>query len=212
MAPIAQPGKSRKARKPKRLPQMLAEEETRRLMAQPNLGCPTGLRDRCLLQLMHRCGMRISEACAIRLGDVDWDSGRIRVIGKGDKERVAYADQRTLALLERWRDERARHTRTRKSEAPLFVNVRTGVRGEAVSVDAVYKMVVRRMLRVGIDRKKAHPHTLRHTFASDMLAHGRTLEEIRKLMGHTSIRTTEIYLHASDPRLAEALQAIDWGY
>lgn len=202
----------RKPRKPQRLPKFLTAEETRRLMGQPNMAVPTGLRDRCLMQLMHRCGLRISEACGVRLGDVDWAKGHIRVIGKGDKERVVYGDPQTLALLERWRTERGRHTRTRKDDAPLFVNVRTGVRGEQVSVDAIYKMVVRRMLRVGIAREKAHPHVLRHTHASDLLASGRTLQEIRELMGHASIRSTEIYLHASNTRLAEAMQTIDWGY
>jgi site-specific recombinase XerD len=181
-------------------------------MGQPNLSCPTGLRDRALLQLMHRCGLRISEACAVRLGDLNRENGHLRIIGKGNKERTVYADPATLALLERWHSERGRFTRTRKADAPLFVNVRTGVRGGQVTVDAIEKMVRRRMLDVGIARENAHAHTLRHTFASDMLAHGRTLAEIQKLMGHSSIRTTAIYLHATDPRLAAEVQAIDWGY
>lgn len=201
-----------RARKPKRLPKMLTQQETRALMAQPNLSCPTGLRDRALLQLMHRCGLRISEACAIRLGDVNWGNGHIRVIGKGDKERTVYADPGTIGLLERWLAERGRHSRARKHDAPLFVNVRTGVRGRRVTTDAIEKMVRRRMLRVGISLEKAHPHVLRHTFASDALAAGRNIEQLRKLLGHSSIRTTEIYLHASDPVLAEEMQSIDWGY
>lgn len=181
-------------------------------MSLPNLRCATGLRDRALLQIMHRCGLRIGEACSVRLGDVNWETGHIRVIGKGDKERTVYADPQTLALLDRWREERSRHTRRRRDDAPLFVSVRSNVRGKPVTVDSVEKMVHRRMLNAGIVKEKAHAHALRHTHASDLLARGRSLEEIRKLLGHTSIRTTEIYLHASDPVLAEAVQAIEWGY
>lgn len=207
-----QTGRRRGKRKPKRLPKMLSRDEVRALMAQPNLTCPTGLRDRALVQLMHRCGLRISEACSVRLGDVNWSSGDIRVIGKGDKERTVYADPGTLALLDRWVQERGRHTRTRRDDAPMFVNVRTGVRGQRVTTDAIEKMVRRRMLHAGIPREKAHPHVLRHTFASELLAAGRSLEELRELLGHSSIRTTEIYLHASHPVLREAMRSIDWGY
>lgn len=199
-------------RKPQRLPKMLTRDEVRALMAQPNLRCPTGLRDRVLLQLMHRCGLRISEACAVRLGDVNWARGDIRVIGKGDKERTVYADAQTLGLLERWLQERGRHTRTRREDAPMFVSVRTGVRGRQVTTDSIEKMVRRRMLDVGIPREKAHPHCLRHTFASDLLAAGRSIEELRELLGHASVRTTQVYLHASHPVLREAMQSIDWGY
>lgn len=199
-------------RKPKRLPQMLTREEVKALMAQPNLRAPTGLRDRALLQLMHRCGLRIAEACALRLGDIDWDSGRVRVIGKGDKERTVYADPGTLAILERWMAERGRFSRTRRPDAPMFVSVRDGVRGRGVTTDSIEKMVKRRMTVVGVAPEKRHAHCLRHTFASDLLAAGRSLEELRKLLGHSSLRTTEIYVHASDPVLAEAMQRIDWGY
>lgn len=191
---------------------MLTRAELQALMAQPNLSCPTGLRDRALLQLLHRCGLRISEACGLKLGQVNWENGHIRVIGKGDKERTVYADRATRALLERWIQERGRHTRARRDDAPIFVNVRTGVRGRQVTTDSIEKMVKRRMLHVGIAPAKAHAHCLRHTFASDALAAGRSLEQLRKLLGHSSIRTTEIYVHADDHVLAGEMQEIDWGY
>lgn len=209
-------------RKPRRLPKTLTASEVKALMATPNLKAPTGLRDRCIMQLMHRCGLRIREACGVRLGDVDWETGSIRVIAetaKGKKERTVYMDPATLELLKRWREVRARFTRTRKDDAPLFVSVRRGACDEhgatpnlQVTTDSIYKSIRRRMLKAGIADETAHPHTLRHTFATDSLGHGVSLVKLQQLMGHASLDTTRIYLHVNDPELAAEMQAIDWGY
>jgi len=205
-------------RKGRRLPGVLTAAEVKKLMSTPNMRVPTGFRDRCIMQLMYRCGLRIHEACGVRLGDVDWETGNIRVTGKGKKERTVYADAATLDLLTRWLQMRGRYSRTRKDDAPLFISIRRGAcsrHGElpnlGVTTDSTYKSIRRRMLKAGIDTKKAHPHTLRHTFATDCLGHGVSILKLQQLMGHASIETTSIYLHVNDPELAAEMRAIDWG-
>jgi integrase/recombinase XerD len=194
---------------------VLTGHEVEALMKTPNLTAPTGFRDRCLMQLMHRCGLRISEACGIQLGDVDWETGHIRVrpeTAKGGKPRTAYADPVTLDLLTRWLDIRGRYSRTRKKDAPLFISIRQATKGREVTTSSIYKSIRRRMLKAGIADKTAHPHTLRHTFATDSLGHGVSIVKLQQLLGHASIETTSIYLHVNDPELAAEMKAIDWGY
>jgi integrase/recombinase XerD len=209
-------------RKARRLPGVLTAAEVKKLMSTPNMRVPTGFRDRCIMQLMHRCGLRIREACGVRLGDVDWETGFIRVIAetaKGRRERTVYADPATLELLTRWLEMRGRYSRTRKDDAPLFISIRRGACSEAgdvpnlgVTTSSVYKSIRRRMLKAGIADETAHPHTLRHTFATDSLGHGVSIVKLQQLMGHASITTTTIYLHVNDPELAAEMKAIHWNY
>lgn len=186
------------ARRP--LPMTLTAAEAELLMAMPNLAVPTGLRDRCVLELMHRCGLRVTETCELHLRDVDWRAGEIRLrpeITKGGREAVAYLDEPTLALLERWKIARRPYG---AGKPHLFVCVRAEHRGQPLTRRAVYRMVRRRAQKAGIGRP-VWPHMLRHSFATALLSDGFNIAEVQKLMRHTDIRTTAIYLEVRDEQL-----------
>jgi integrase/recombinase XerD len=184
----------------------LTAAEAELLMAMPNLAVPTGLRDRCVLELMHRCGLRVTETCELHLRDVDWRAGEIRLrpeITKGHREAVAYLDHPTLELLERWKVARRPYGSTRPQ---LFVCVRGDQRGDPLTRRGVYKMVRRRAAKAGIDRP-VWPHMLRHSYATELLGEGFNIAEVQKLMRHTDIRTTSIYLEVRDGQLRDKVRA-----
>ncbi len=192
--------------RPRRLPKTLTAAEASALMAMPNLACPTGLRDRCVLELMHRAGLRVTETCELHLRDVDWTAGEIRLrpeITKGAREAVVYLDDGTLALLERWKIARRPYGAGRPH---LFVCVRGAQRGHPLTRRAVYRMVRRRALKAGIDRP-VWPHMLRHSYATDLLGEGTfSIVEVQKLMRHSDLRTTSLYLEVRDEQLREKVR------
>ena len=182
------------------LPKTLTAEQLERLLAAPNLSVPTGLRDRCVMELMARCGLRVSECCGLHLRDVDWREGEIRLraeVAKNGREAVLYMDEPTQRLLERWKDARRQFAAGRPH---LFVCVRGAQRGDPLTRHGVYKMVRRRAAKVGIEHP-VWPHMLRHTFATGLLARGFTISEVQRLMRHADLRTTAIYLHVRDEDL-----------
>lgn len=189
----------------RKLPKTLSAQEAERLMAMPNLACPTGVRDRSMLELMHRCGLRVSEVCGLHLRDVDWRAGEIRLrpeIAKGGREAVVYLDEQTRHGLERWKQLR----RTYGAGRPhLFVCVRGAQRGDPLTRRGVYKMVRRRAEKAGIDRP-VWPHMLRHSYATELLGEGFNIREVQKLMRHSDIRTTAIYLEVRDEQLREKIR------
>lgn len=184
----------------RKLPKALTTEEKQLLRSAPNLSVPTGLRDRCIIELMLTCGLRVTETCLLNLRDVDWREGEIRLrpeITKGGVEAVAYLDAPTLALLERWKDVR-RHYGAGKPH--LFVAVRSAVRGQPLNRRIVHGMVARRSAKAGIERPVGC-HMLRHTFATDLLGAGFNIAEVQRLMRHAHLETTSIYLHVRDEDL-----------
>lgn len=190
---------------PRNLPQTLTADELDRLLAMPNLDVPTGLRDRCMMELMVRCGLRVSEVCGLHLRDIDWRAAEIRLrpeITKGAKEAVAYLDDPTLALLERWKPVRRQYAPGRPH---LFVCIRGPQRGEPVDRRRVWEMMQRRAAKAGID-KHVWNHMMRHTFATNSLGDGFTIREVQRLMRHSDLRTTAIYLEVREPELKEKVR------
>lgn len=166
--------------------------ELEQLLAMPNLDTPTGLRDRCMMELMVRAGLRVSEVCGLHLRDIDWREGEIRLraeITKGSKEAVVYIDESTLELLGRWKAVRRAYA---AGKPHLFVCVRAAQRGEPLDRRRVWAMVDRRSRKAAIEH--AWPHKLRHTFATTLLSEGFTIRDVQELMRHSDIRTTAIYL------------------
>jgi site-specific recombinase XerD len=186
----------------RQLPQVLAKEEVDALMRVPNLRAPTGLRNRCILALMHRSGLRVSEACGLHLRDIHWSESRIhvrRAVAKGGREAVVYFDQPTGALLERWVDVRRKYA-ARKPH--LF----TTLKGGPVSRFYCWQMMQRYARRAGIERS-VHPHMLRHTYATELLSEGFNLREVQALLRHSDISVTGIYLHVLDSDLQAKIRA-----
>lgn len=178
------------------LPKALGAKETTRLVTTTPTGARRGTRDRALLELLYACGLRVTEAATLRLEQVDLETGCVRVLGKGGKERVVPLGRPAGAALRDYLEtERERLVRGRRSP---FVFVRAG--GHALSRQAIWKIVKRRAAAAGV-RLPTSPHTLRHSFATHLLAGGADLRVVQTLLGHSDVATTQVYTHVADDRL-----------
>jgi len=156
------------------------------------------LRDRALLELMYACGLRASEAIGLRMGDVDLDAAVLRATGKGSKERLVPIGREAVDAV-RVYVERGRPKLVGLAPEPhLFVNQR----GAGLTRQGLYKIVQRYARAAGLDGKMS-PHTLRHTFATHLLAGGCDLRSLQEMLGHADIATTQMYTHLSAERLRD---------
>jgi integrase/recombinase XerD len=188
----------RSPRKNLKLPQVLSRDEVAKLLAAPQGSDPAALRDRALLELMYACGLRASEAVDLTVGAVDLRVGVLRARGKGSKERLIPVGREAVAALRTYLE----HGRTKlvglRDERHLFVNHR----GNGLTRQGLYKIVQRHARTAGLEGKMS-PHTLRHTFATHLLAGGCDLRSLQEMLGHADVATTQIYTHLSADRLKD---------
>jgi integrase/recombinase XerD len=185
-------------RRARKLPQVLTRGEVEKLLSQPKGTEPSALRDRALLELMYACGLRASEAIGLELMDVDAQEGVLRARGKGSKERVVPIGQAALKALRIYL-ERGRPALVKGApEVHLFVNFRGG----QLTRQGLYKIVRRHALTAGLADRMS-PHTLRHTFATHLLAGGCDLRSVQEMLGHADVATTQLYTHLSSERLKD---------
>jgi integrase/recombinase XerD len=188
----------RPPRSPGRLPKVLSRDEVAQLLSQPRGNSPAAVRDRALLETMYACGLRASEAIALELSHLDLEAGVLRAHGKGSKERIVPIGSKAIETLHAYlRSARPRLVGIR-DETHVFVNLRGG----GLSRQGLYKIVQRHAKAVGLDRRMS-PHTLRHTFATHLLAGGCDLRSLQEMLGHADIGTTQIYTHLSAERLRD---------
>jgi integrase/recombinase XerD len=181
-----------------RLPKVLTRDEVARLLAQPRGSDPPALRDRALLETMYACGLRASEAIGLELSELDLESGILRARGKGSKERIVPIGSKAIDTLRTY-IERGRPALVGIRDEPhVFVNQR----GAGLSRQGLYKIVQRHAKSAGLEDRMS-PHTLRHTFATHLLAGGCDLRSLQEMLGHADIGTTQIYTHLSAGRLRE---------
>jgi integrase/recombinase XerD len=185
-------------RRSRKLPNVLTRADVQRLLAQPNGTEPAAFRDRALLELMYACGLRASEAIGLEVGDVDREDGVLRARGKGSKERVVPVGQAAVRALESYL-ERGRPALVKgRHETRLFVNFR----GWPLTRQGLYKIVRRHAQAAGLADRMS-PHTLRHTFATHLLAGGCDLRSVQEMLGHADVATTQLYTHLSSERLKD---------
>ncbi|MEO1129784.1 MAG: tyrosine recombinase [Planctomycetota bacterium] len=192
-----------------RIPDVLSEGKIARLLAQPGppeeldpAAPPLWIRDRALLELMYACGLRASEAAGIRLEEIHFPLGFLRVTGKGDKQRlVPFGEPAEKAMRTYLDDCRPRLLRQDGlSDGRMFLS-RTGRPLERV---AIWQIVKRHAEAAGLG--DVHPHQLRHSFATHLLGGGADLRVVQELLGHASITTTQIYTRVDQPRLREVVR------
>jgi integrase/recombinase XerD len=188
----------RAPRKSQKLPKVLSRGDVDRLLRAPRGTDPGALRDRALLELMYACGLRASEAIDLEVGDIDLKAGVLRARGKGSKERLVPIGREAIAAvhvyLQRGRPRLTAATESRQ----LFVNRR----GTGLTRQGLYKIVQRHARAVGLEDRMS-PHTLRHTFATHLLAGGCDLRAVQEMLGHADVATTQIYTHLSAERLKD---------
>ena len=181
-----------------RLPRVLSRDQVNSLLSQPTGTSHGALRDRALLETMYACGLRASEAISLKLADLDIESGVLIAQGKGSKQRLVPVGSKALETLNTYLKKARPQLVGIKDESHVFVNLR----GQALSRQGLYKIVQRHARSAGLDERMS-PHTLRHTFATHLLAGGCDLRSLQEMLGHADIGTTQIYTHLSTERLRE---------
>ncbi len=186
-------------------PEPLTKQEVNALLGACSKKAPTGIRNRALIVVLYRAGLRISEALALLPKDLDANKGSIRVLhGKGDRSRVVGMDEQGWAILQAWLDERQELGLPRRS--PVFCTLD----GESVKAPYVRALFPRLAKRAGIE-KRVHAHGLRHTFAFEVAGEKTPLNVIQAQLGHTSLATTDRYIrHLNPTMVVEAMRARQW--
>ena len=185
-------------KRPAKLPAVLSRDEVRALLAQPSGTEPAALRDRALLETMYACGLRASEVTGLDIADVDLEAGVLRARGKGSKERIVPVGRAARAALRSYLE----RGRPKLAGASYESNVFLNARGRPLSRQGLYAIVVRHGRGAGLGGRLT-PHTLRHTFATHLLAGGCDLRSLQEMLGHADVSTTQIYTHLSSGRLKE---------
>ena len=182
----------------RKLPQVLSRDEVTELLRQPRGTEPPALRDRALLELMYACGLRASEAIGLEVGDVDLEERVLRARGKGSKERVVPIGQLAARAVASYLEHGRPGLVKGRPERQLFVNFR----GAPLTRQGLYKIVRRHATTAGLADRMS-PHTLRHTFATHLLAGGCDLRSVQEMLGHADVATTQLYTHLSSDRLKD---------
>ena len=182
----------------RKLPQVLSRDEVAELLRQPRGTAPAALRDRALLETMYACGLRASEAIELEVGDVDLEAGILRARGKGSKERLVPIGSAASGALAAYVQRGRGRLIGNRWESRLFVNQR----GAGLTRQGLYKIVQRHATSAGLASKMS-PHTLRHSFATHLLAGGCDLRSLQEMLGHADIATTQLYTHLSAERLKD---------
>ena len=178
------------------LPSVLTYKEIERLLAAPAGDGRNAVRDRAILEMLYATGMRVSECAGMKIEDVRFDSGYIRCVGKGNKTRIMPFGQTARDRLQRYLNE----ARPKFPKADNSRIVFLTYRGTGFSRKGLWLLVRNHSRRAGI-AKNIHPHTLRHSFASHLLANGAQLRVIQEMLGHADIATTQIYTHVDQGML-----------
>jgi integrase/recombinase XerD len=180
----------------RRLPGVLSPEEVERLLVVPSPTTAAGLRDRAMLELMYASGLRVSEVVGLRLADLDRVVGVVRVVGKGDKERLVPVGEVALQSVEEYR----KAGRPAQAKEPPVEVLFLGRHGRGLTRQSVWHLIKRCAAAAGIT-KSVTPHTLRHSFATHLLERGADLRAVQLMLGHADIGTTQIYTHVSRAHL-----------
>lgn len=184
------------------LPDTLSFEEIENMIAAIDLSKPEGGRNKAIIETMYSCGLRVSETVNLKISCLYLDVGFIRVIGKGDKERLVPIGRDAIKYIQIYRDEIRKHQHIQKGfEDFLFVNNR----GKLLSRVMIFYIIKDLAAKANI-KKTISPHTLRHSFATHLVEGGADLRAVQEMLGHESITTTEIYTHLDRDYLRSTLQ------
>lgn len=178
------------------LPKVLSPEMVDRLLAAPSREDRWPLRDRALLAMLYATGCRASEVCHLSMRDIQLEEGFCRCTGKGNKQRMVSLNPVARAAVEAWLAKERPALTSLDTEGPLFLSRR----GAGMTRITVWKLVKRYAARIGVSRDVS-PHTLRHSFATHMLAGGAEIRALQELLGHANIRTTQIYTQVDHSRI-----------
>ncbi len=181
----------------RKLPEILTLSEIDRIISSIDPSTTKGLRDRAIIELLYSCGLRVSEATELRLSDLFFGEGYIRVIGKGDKQRLVPISPLARERIHLYLEQRSGES----NQETLFLNNR----GKGLTRVMIFTLLKNASGAAGV-QKKVSPHVLRHSFATHLLEGGASIRQVQEMLGHENIVTTEIYTHLDTERLHETLE------
>ncbi len=185
----------------RKLPDTLSETEIDLLITHIDLSTPQGERNRAILETLYGCGLRVSEITSLKISDLFFEEGFIKVTGKGDKERFVPIGDATIKYINMYRKEVRVHDPIQpEATDTLFLNRR----GKGLTRAMIFTIIKQLVVKAGIE-KNVSPHTFRHSFATHLLERGADLRAIQQMLGHESITTTEIYTHIDKTYLTEVI-------
>ena len=189
------------------LPDILSIDEVERIISSVDTSTDKGLRDRAMLELMYSCGLRVTELISLKLSDLFFGEGYIRVLGKGNKQRLVpigrVAQEYVMRYLDVRKEENSSSKTKTKGEQTLFLsNRRTGLTRVMVF------NIIRQATELAGITKNVSPHTFRHSFATHLLAGGANIRQVQDMLGHENITTTEIYTHLDPDHLRDTIEKI----
>ena len=189
------------------LPDILSIDEVERIISSVDTSTDKGLRDRAMLELMYSCGLRVTELISLKLSDLFFGEGYIRVLGKGNKQRLVpigrVAQEYVMSYLDVRKEESGSSKTKTKGEQTLFLsNRRTGLTRVMVF------NIIRQATELAGITKSVSPHTFRHSFATHLLAGGANIRQVQDMLGHENITTTEIYTHLDPDHLRDTIEKI----
>jgi integrase/recombinase XerD len=182
----------------KPLPKSLSEADVEALLQAPDLSEAIGQRDRAMLEVLYACGLRVTELVSLTLDQVNLRQGVLRVVGKGNKERLVPMGEEAVVWVERYLRDGRTELLNGKSSDIVFPSQR----GEQMTRQTFWHRIKHQAQVAGI-AKSLSPHTLRHAFATHLLNHGADLRVVQMLLGHSDLSTTQIYTHVARARLQE---------
>lgn len=182
----------------KLLPKFLYNEEIEKIESIPDTDTIFGLRDKLIIEMFYSTGIRVSELSKMEIKNIDFEDKTIRVLGKGNKERIVAFGNICLDLLKRYLKDSRPYILNEKDSIYVFVNKR----GSRLSENDI-RIIVKRILKSSGLNIKLTPHVLRHTFATDLLNNGADLRTVQELLGHENLKTTEVYTHITNDRLKQ---------
>ena len=186
-----------------KLPEVLTVDEIDRMIGSIDRTLPDGQRNRAILETLYSCGLRVSELCSLKLSEMYFDEGFIKVTGKGSKQRLVPISGRAVSEIRMYLTDRCHIDIKKGFEDYLFISYRTG---KPLSRVMIFDIIKKHTRMAGIG-KTVSPHTLRHSFATHLLEGGANLRAIQSMLGHEKIATTEIYTHIDRSRLREEIIA-----
>lgn len=185
----------------RKLPDTLSVDDINDLISAIDLSKPEGERNRAILETLYGCGLRVSELVNLKLSDLYFDEGFIKVTGKGNKQRFVPISDINIKYIELYRNEIRVHLPIQKEhEDFVFLNRR----GKQLTRAMIFTVIKRLAEKIGL-KKNISPHTFRHSFATHLLENGADLRAIQQMLGHESITTTEVYMHINRVHLAKVL-------
>ncbi len=187
---------------PQRLPKDLSEAQVDRLLQAPSTDIPLELRDKAMLELLYATGLRVSELVGLSISDISLRQGVVRVIGKGDKERLVPLGEEAVYWLEHYLEYGRPWLINGQSLDVMFPSNRA----QQMTRQTFWHRIKHYALLAGIDSEKLSPHVLRHAFATHLLNHGADLRVVQMLLGHSDLSTTQIYTHVANERLRQLHQ------